>query len=336
LKEKALLFVGDNDGCGHLKGMWVQEELARQSDRVEIEVSTRYHKAEEIQEGGYTSLIFHRQCTDKHLEMWHYYRNLSLKLGEGYKMYYVMDDDMFNINPVNKVAYDYYDSQKLYNALRMMKGSYMTIVLNERQKALLVERGVDEDKIVILPNYMPEAYRVKKKKYVNEKPVILCALTSSYKGEYEWLLPLMERTKDKWLWKVSGMWSRYHVHNGIEYHPFYKPNEYMQKLHELQPDIGLNIKLADIFNIGRQSLKPLEYGYLGIPAITSKFEGFEDKNAVIRVENDLDVIEIEIEKLLSNKDYKKRVIAQQYGKLRGKWLKSNVDKWEDVLCGMFV
>jgi hypothetical protein len=315
-----IFYPADLSGCGYLRCVAVQQILNNYNANVKIQLSLQYIHPDSLIKYGINTVVFHRAATPNQKIAWDLYKNIC-------KRFYMLDDDMFNIPEYNKNAHLFYNQEKIDCALSMMREADMVIVLNDVQKQLLIDRHVSPDRITILPNYLPPWYNISKKRYRNKKPVVLCALSSSYNGEYEWLIPLIEKTKSKWQWKISGITPPDNKIDGIEYHEFFHPTNYLKQLHELLPNVGLNIKLQNKFNMARQSLKPLEYALLGIPAITSKFQDFQDPNAVVKVENDYLTLEHTIDSLLLNKQYRKNIIRKQYNIVKNKWLHNNINQW---------
>ena len=114
-------YIADRNGCGYFRCIWPSELLATYKNMMSLN-SFIYHFEQSILSTAGT-FRFQRQATDSQLQAWETYRTLRRQYGYQYKLQYEIDDLLMEIEPTNKIAYDYFDAKKKSNHMQMLHTS---------------------------------------------------------------------------------------------------------------------------------------------------------------------------------------------------------------------
>jgi len=325
--------LADTTGSGYRRSIWPQEHLLERKSQVVFQhgmfISEKFNKF-------MTGVIFHRMGTEEQFKLWK-----QIRKRKNLEIIYEIDDNAWEIPPSNERAYNFFVKKTLNNMKAMMKKSDK-VILNSKFLCDYVRNVLDVDvPIELVHNHLPDnvwEYYGPNMSFPDEKPRILFATSYSYKPEIEWLFELIKRTKGKYTWIVTGEEYTKKIFNGkekeydIETSKFAPPCKYQNMLRRARPYIGVVPKLDNIFNKCRGSTKALEYTSLGIPAIGTKHDTWEEDTSVIKCPLDYDVWEAEIDKLISDKAYYIDTVKAQQLILNDRWLSTGgIKEWEAAL-----
>jgi len=344
-------YIADRNGCGYYRCIWPTELLATHENMMTINTflydQTNLHK---------TSLYrFQRQATTSQRTAWDNYIQMRRQHGYRYNMQYEIDDLLMEIEPYNKIAYEYFDEEKKQNHMHMLRTSDSITFSTEPLKDIYVkDYGIDPNKIRVVKNYLPQflyhlPYRHSVKKFDSSKketkPRIFWSGSASHvgpEGDLAFLIPMIEKTLDEYQWVFQGVIPPelvQHVKSGkIEFHPWVPTYGLaISQFYKAKPDICLAPLKPSRFNSVKSDLKYLEGCALGSPCITTSFEGsgykspYEDAGAEICIEPDADTWKTMIDYLVENPDYYLDTIKKQYEFLNGRWMEQNLHHWKAAL-----
>jgi len=343
----AINYIADRNGCGYFRCIWPFELLATYKNIMGIN-SFMYHFEQSLL-SKVDILRFQRQATSSQLQAWETYRKMKAQLGYQYKLQYEIDDLLMEIEPHNKVAYDYFDQEKKDNHMRMLHTADSITFSTDALKDIYVnDYNVDPEKIRVVKNFLPQflyslPYRnaVKEFNTTDRKPRVFWSGSASHVGEggdLQFLVPLIERTVDKYQWVFQGTIPPSlvdYVKEGkiefLSWVPVYGLANI--QFYKARPDVCLAPLNPTKFNSCKSDLKYLESCALGAPCITTSFEDhglkspYDAAGSEICIEPDADLWEATIDHLVGNPDYYMDVSKNQYNFLNGRWMEANLDQW---------
>lgn len=149
-------FIADRDGCGYFRCIWPSELLSTYKKITTTNLSSYIYDANFLLRAK--TLRFQRQATNSHMAAWNKYLEIRKQSPYlNYKMQYEIDDLLMEIEPSNKIAYDFFDEKKKNNHLQMLRTADSITFSTEALKQRYVEKyGVDGDKIRVLRNTLPQ------------------------------------------------------------------------------------------------------------------------------------------------------------------------------------
>jgi hypothetical protein len=352
IKEKYVLsYVADKNGCGYFRSIWPCELLSTYKNINTI--NTCLYQTEVTSLTMFDVIRFQRQATNDQLKLWKYYLNIRQQYGMKFKMQYELDDLLMEIEPQNKIAYDFFNEEKKQNHLYMLRTADKVVFSTNQLKDIYVKKyGILENKIEVVPNYLPQfiyslPYKNSAKVFdlAKNKPRVFWSGSSSHLGkggDLEFLIPLVTRTTHKYDWIFQGVIPEELIPlakegkiSFISWVPIYGLANV--QFYKARPDICLAPLKPSIFNSCKSDLKYLEACALGAPCICSSFDEigikgpYDDANAEICIENDIDVWENMIDHLVATPEYFKQVVDAQYTFINSRWMENNLDKWHKAI-----
>jgi len=346
-------YIADRNGCGYYRSIWPAELLATYRNIMTVNTflydQTNFHKVDVYR--------FQRQATREQRMAWDNYLSVRRQHGYGFRMQYEIDDLLMEIEPHNKIAYDYFDKEKKEHHLHMLRTADSIMFSTEPlKKAYVEDYGIDPNKIRVVKNYLPQfiyhlPYRHSVKSFDKTtkegKPRIFWSGSASHLGkggDLEFLLPMIEKTVDEYTWVFQGVIPQelkgYVQEKKIEFYPWTPTYGLaVSQFYKAKPDICLAPLRPSRFNSMKSDLKYLEGCALGAPCITTSFEGtgfkspYDDAGAEICIEPDADVWKTMIDYLIENPEYYLETLKKQYEFLNGRWMESNLHYWQDGILG---
>ncbi|MFC3194946.1 glycosyltransferase [Marinicella sediminis] len=114
----------------------------------------------------------------------------------------------------------------------------------------------------------------------NPKPRIGWAGAGQHEADLQWLVPVIEQTRDVCQWVFFGDQPKGLTDTDIEFHPPVPLAEYPEQLQQLQLDMAIAPLVDNPFNQAKSQLKLIEYGALGLPVVASDLVAYQHSPAV--------------------------------------------------------
>lgn len=329
-------WLADRTGCGTIRVMQPLETLQ------ELEgITTQYD--ERLKTKGFMPkvLIGQRVCKDEPTNLW---QTMARYPGQRPKLVYELDDDLWNVDPSNVRAFDWfmngYDyTTNTYHAvhdnLAMNLAVADRVTVTTEPLAELCRKY--NDNVVIVPNYIPE-------------------------WVLDWERPQSDRVTVGWMgsathsmdWDQSGEQVarflkrnpnvRFHMIGGDYVKSFRLPREqaeftpWIHGVESVWRSIDFDIALAPLrphlFNQSKSNLKALEAAALGIPIIASDcgpYPGFvEHGKTGFLVKRDHEWGKF-LRELVNDEDMRHEMGAAAKEKAREWTLEGNLDQWKAAL-----
>ena len=345
-KDFTINYIADRNGCGYYRCIWPFELLATYKNVMAM--NSFVYQVDPNILSKVSTFRFQRQATDSQLQAWNNY--LNLKKGYNFKLQYEIDDLLMEIEPHNKIAYDYFDAKKKQNHLQMLNTADSITFSTEPLRDIYVNKyGIDPNKIHVVKNYLPQflyslPYRTAVKDFTKEKPRILWWGSASHLGkggDLEFLMPMIEKTIDEYQWVFQGVvpdeLQKYVKEGKVEFIPWVPTYGLANiQFYKAKPDICLAPLKPNVFNTCKSDLKFLESCALGAPCITTSFSDaglkspYEDDSEIC-LEPDGDIWKSMIDHLIGNPDYYLDVVKTQYNFINGRWMENNLDQWVNAI-----
>lgn len=148
-------YIADRDGCGYFRCIWPAELLATYK-KVSVQTLSQYVFDKTFLSCCKT-LRFQRHATNEHKAAWDSYRILRKNEGFHYNMHYEIDDLLMEIEPTNKVAYDFFNDERKNNHLYMLHTADKIVFSTEALKDIYTMKyGIDPNKIEVVKNTLPQ------------------------------------------------------------------------------------------------------------------------------------------------------------------------------------
>jgi hypothetical protein len=344
--------LADRNGCGYFRCIWPFELLATYKNITPLN-TFMYHLEPGLLARTHT-LRFQRQATTQQLQAWNNYLALRHKYNFRYKMQYEIDDLLMEIDPANKIAYDFFNiDNRKENHIQMLKTADSITFSTEALKNIYVnDYGIQANKIKVIRNNLPQflyslPYRNEPRKFndTDKKPRVFWSGSASHLGpdsDLSFILPMIMKTVDEYRWVFQGVLPNELVEfvkqGKIEFIPWVPTYGLANmQFYKARPDICIAPIKPSRFNTCKSDLKYLENCALGAPSITTSFlskglkSPYDVVGAEICLDPDPDVWKSMIDHLVKNPDYYMEVVKSQYKVLNGRWMENNLNDWMGVL-----
>ena len=346
-------YIADRNGCGYFRCIWPSELLATYKNYMTI--NSFIYLTEQASLAKAHMFRFQRQATTTQTQAWRAYLQTRNSNNFKFKMQYEIDDLLMEIEPHNKIAYDFFDVEKKNNHIEMLKtADSITFSTDPLKQIYIKDYGINAEKIHVVRNHLPQFLyslpyrhtpRTFDKTIVEKRPRVFWCGSASHlgpDGDLQFLLPMIEKTVDEYRWVFQGVipaeLKEYVKQGRIEFIPWVPTYGLANiQFYKAKPDICLAPLKPSRFNSCKSDLKYLEACALGSPCITTSFESknlkspYELCNAEICIEPDADVWKTMIDYLVDNPSYYMDTVKKQYEFINGRWMENNLEEWENSI-----
>jgi len=214
--ELIINYIADRNGCGYFRCIWPFELLATYKNVLTIN-SFIYH-TEPSTLAKAKMFRFQRQATTVQTNAWFSYFHMRQKNGLKFKMQYEIDDLLMEIEPHNKIAYEYFDKEKKDNHLKMLHSADSIVFSTEALKDIYVkDYNINAEKICVVRNHLPQflyslPYRHTPKDFKRDQPEkrprIFWSGSASHlgpDGDLAFLIPMIIKTRSEYKWVFQGV-----------------------------------------------------------------------------------------------------------------------------------
>jgi glycosyltransferase involved in cell wall biosynthesis len=252
----------DDSGCGWYRIKLPLGELASNGNEVKLELGGTGEAAR-----GYEVVIGQRMDKYDALPIWR-------RLKASARLVYEIDDDVFNVDPVNWMAHRVY-SQPVPQDTVIHAAQVADLVTVTTEPLAEVMRAHNPN-VVVLPNHIP-ASLLELQRLRRDRLVVGWAGGASHGLDLAMIAPQVRRFLDRE--------RRAELHLiGTDYGPtFRRPARFTQwdsDVHGYYANIDFDVGLAPLtdtlFNSSKSAIKALEYAALGIPVIASDVPAYRD------------------------------------------------------------
>lgn len=222
-------------------------------------------------------ILLQNAFADYLINAWQQYR----KFNDVFLIY--AQDDLVYALPHKHPLHNKWPKDVKKRIFKILSQSDRLIVATEPLKEAFGQKIAD---VRLVPNYLETARWTNLEfiKLSSPKPRVGWAGGGQHQGDLEFILPVIEATKEEVDWVFFGMCPdsiRPHIH---EYHGGVTFDWYPQKLASLNLDLAVAPLEHNNFNMAKTNLRLLEYGILGWPVLCTDI--FPYQNApVTRVPN---------------------------------------------------
>jgi hypothetical protein len=258
----------DDSGCGFYRIRLPMEQLAAHGHEVKLEVGRDVKPSEAAQWP-----VIVGQRVDKHaaLPAWRRLRMTS-------KLVYEIDDDVFNIEPVNWQAYGVYGRAEVQDAVAHAAEVANVVTVTGPHLAGVMRRY--NDNVVILPNFIPEL-ACDLPRGENPRPVVGWSGGASHGRDISMIAGDVRRFLEREPgWDAALMGTDYRPtirHDRCSYRGWTDIKADTRGFYQaIDWDIGLAPLAPSEFARSKSHVKALEYAARGIPVIASDAEPYRD------------------------------------------------------------
>lgn len=278
-------------------------------------------------------LQFQRSATNEQADFISYVKK-SFQSKFGFKLFYELDDLITDIPKYNS-AHSFYEKFKPNIIKILEKVDYIVCSTVELEKQMK-----KYNKTILIKNRLIKPLWDHKKEKTffetNEKPKIIWTGSITHFSENDEehdfdkkIIEFIDKTSDKFEWIFFGAIPK-ELKNNQNIRFFEWCNnyfDYVYKIKEINPDIGIALLKDNTFNRCKSNLKALEYVSLKIPGIYSRIAPYNEMN--IRVYNS-DIFIDQVEKLTSDESYYNKIKQKDFDAL-----KNNL-YWDEKYCNEYI
>lgn len=355
-----LLHPADRGGCCHYRCTFPAWYIQTKRPDIRIIESTKFIPILDFYR-DIRSVRIQRQISDDQCS---YILNFLKPVSNRFGFWLIYEiDDVIGMDDIPKYnsGWEAYQNVKLMENVSKILSvcDFITVTTKTLGNYFVKKFGVDREKIIIVPNYIPRwwmdgYYDLNKisNRFENNKskPRLLFASSTTHFDifnrtggfdDFTHINDFVRATKDKYDWVfvggVPGQLIDLARDNKIKYIPGYDILNYPRALNELNPDIIIAPLQDNIFNNSKSNIKFIENAALGIPCICQNLITYRDYTDLLF--NNANDLQNQIDTLLGNKEFyidtvkKNRNIVDNGDKNspKGWWLENNIDRWVDIL-----
>jgi glycosyltransferase involved in cell wall biosynthesis len=194
-----------------------------------------------------------------------------------HRLVFELDDDVWNIEPTNTMAYRFYGNHSVQDTVETMCAMSDLVTASTEPLAEQIRKRSGNTKVRVIPNFIPESLLTMDRP---RRENVTLGWTGGMSHSLDVAMiaqavrQVMDRNKDLRLHIVGSDFRPTfgHVNTRItQWEP--EPANFYQ---HLDFDIGLAPIINGAFNESKSHLKALEYGALGIPVIASDFGPYRE------------------------------------------------------------
>lgn len=337
--KRIIAFPCGYGGCGHYR-VRLPLYMIGCYDDIATDLTNMFLK-DVSQYEYYTTVVFQRQCLAHQRKYFDNVLRFRSLTGSRLRLVYELDDCLHEI-PESNGCHDFYNVENCANALYIMQNcdavSFSTQPLQDYYEKL----GVENSTVIrnTLPKFLwdfPDRNDVPTEK---DTVKILWSGSGSHHGKggdtdiFRYLMDKIWNkygNRVKWIFQAS---KPSFVEDGpnVELIPWKSFWEYPRTLYGINADISTAPIRSNIFNECKSDLKLLENSACGTPCVCSDIgENGPYRKAPISVKNSPKRWFETICRLIEDKDFYRKIRAEQYKYISGRWMDSEemVDKWKN-------
>lgn len=317
--------AADEHGCGEFRIFQPMKALLEKGHTVGARVGVTPEELDAVD-----TVIGQRLCRPNILEFWS-----ELKSIGNHQLIFEIDDDLFNLDPENDAAYNYYTQPEIrQNIISMLRMSDKVFCTTQALKNRVYKYNKN---VFILPNYMPrEIFQNRPVSQDVDVPVIGWAGGMNHHMDWRSEGPLVDKffqAHPDHPFKIVGAPYQPFVpsaNNFTHHRGDPSVNEY-HKLLDFQ--IGLCIVKPHVFNASKSYLKALEYSARGIIPVCTDYETYRgfinhgEDGFLVRDNEYQEVLEF----LVNNPEERKRIANNAYRKAQGHIIDDNIWRYEEAI-----
>jgi len=255
---RTLIHPSDKDGCGFYRILQPATALSELKP-LHFVLSYRYYMIHELKHHNINKVVLQRHTDPHMLEHLKFYKSLNLNIVHD------QDDLLWQVPPTN--PYHRYFKGVNKKILREALSMSDTIVASTEELAEQTFKFVRK-RPVVLPNMVSKKHYQAPTKRTGEKLRIGWAGSNTHVGDLRIISPLVSDTLDKYDWVFMGYcdpaWK-----DKVEFHEFVPVDTYMDKIKSLNLDAVVIPLEHNLFNECKSRVKLLEFGAIGVPAVTT-------------------------------------------------------------------
>jgi len=334
---KIINFPSDKNGCGFYRTIIPLQYL---SAKLDWDTTFMYQFVFDLNLIRTSTCVrFQRQCTEMQTRIVLDYRRMITQTGSSAKLVYELDDLVHGIEPHNVLAYQFYTPVRRQNVVEIMKMSN-TVTFSTKFLKDFYAQHFNIQHSAVIPNLLPKFLwnpDFSDKRPKKSKPVVMWAGSASHigpGGDLEFLLPMIEATRDEFEWLFVGVVPP-RLKGKVLHIPWENFYEYPKLMQSIKADIAIAPISDSIFNYAKSDLKYLEYAAINIPSLLStigKGMGPYDQTNGNLVNNDPDSWYQAIKELACDEVKQKETLIRQQQYLSNRWLEdpSNIELYKKV------
>ena len=345
-------YVGDLQGCGHIRVIYPYLLLNHLRDIPKIEFYTQYmsnYISDPNFYRDFTIVQFQRSATSQHLNI---YKQFKSQIQKKFKvpLVYEIDDMLIDIPEWNYANLYYKENEE---NVKQMLGMADGVITSTRK--LKEVYGKYNNNIEVIPNHLPKFVWgdiFKATDYYEEgnKIKILWAGSQNHfalkdmvkrgfhGGDFgSNLINFIRKTTDIYEWNLMGAipTELESIKHKIKFTPWKNIFQYPSTIKAIEPDICIAPLEQGLFNECKSDIKHLEYVACGATGVFSDIEPY--KNCTMKAKTDEEMVSM-IEKLANDIDLRSRVFDKDHNNIRERiWWEEggNLKKYVDTYLRMF-
>jgi len=263
--SKTLVHPSDKDGCGYYRILQPATALAELRP-LHFILSYRYYMIHELKHHNIDKVVLQRHTDPHMLQHMKFYKSLNLNIVND------QDDLLWQVPPSNPYhRYFKGENKKILHETLSMADTLVasTEELAEQMYKFVRKRPVVLPNMVSVKHYRPPSVRT------HEKLRVGWAGSNTHVGDLRLIAPLVSDTLDKYDWVFMGYcdpaWK-----DRVEFHEFVDVNKYMDKIKSLNLDAVVIPLEHNLFNECKSHVKLLEFGAIGVPAVTTDIAPYKN------------------------------------------------------------
>jgi glycosyltransferase involved in cell wall biosynthesis len=328
-------WLADRSGCGTIRLMQPLDTLAEETGRTVA-------FDERLKTEGYMPkvLVGQRVCKDGPSRLWHHFASMERRP----KLVYELDDDLWNIDPTNVGAFEWFQkgydrrANEYHNVADNIKANIAVadrVTVTTQALADIVSQW--NDNVYIVPNYIPE-WVLEWERPQTERVTVGWMGSSTHVMDWneaaEPIARFLKRNPGVGFHLIGGSYGGWFKlpENQVRVTPWINGVENVWRAIDF--DIALAPLRPHVFNQSKSHLKALEAAALGIPIVASDCGPYPDfvehgKTGFL-VKRDHEWGKF-LRELTNDKDMRLEMGAAAKEKARQHTLEGHIDEWANAL-----
>ena len=273
-------------------------------------------------------MVGQRVCRPEVSEEW---QRLAAHKSRDYRMVFELDDDLWHIDPLNTMAYEYFHRGKLNRMAENIRVSDLVTVSTEVLADWVYQWNTN---VIVLPNMIDGAM-------LHHQPVRPTAFVAGFGGSashsVDWkfcgkgISRFLRQNKDAWLMFVGSEFSEYISKDVWPQLVFSQWAETVQSYYrKMKFTVGVAPLAPSLFNQSKSDLRILECSALGIPMVASDYEPYLPwKDAVLFAHNEADWAR-QLRAMKNDPDMRTELAAKGKAIAATRTINGHWQDWEDA------